>query len=256
MKRAAGEARVFGVHAVHALLQEQAAAVRELHLAAGSSNPRLQRLRKAAQGAGIPVCEVAREALDRQAGGVRHQGVMAVLAEAAQRASQPSLDALLAGLSEAPFLLVLDGVQDPHNLGACLRSAAAAGVHGVIVPRDRAVGLTPVARKVACGAAEMLPFIRVTNLARTLRQLQAQGIWVAGADGEAARSLYEADLRGPLALVMGAEGKGLRRLTRECCDLLLAIPMAAGMESLNVSVATGICLFEARRRLQALAPGG
>ncbi|MFQ5487089.1 MAG: 23S rRNA (guanosine(2251)-2'-O)-methyltransferase RlmB [Gammaproteobacteria bacterium] len=238
---------VFGVHAVHAVLHNQPAAVRELRLAAGSGNPRLQRLRKAAQAAGIPVLEVRRESLDEWAGAVRHQGVMAILGEEGGIAPQ-SLEGLLEGLAEAPFLLVLDGIQDPHNLGACLRSAAAAGVHGVIAPKDRAVGLTPVVRKVACGAAEQLPFIQVTNLARTLRRLQELGLWIAGADSEAPQTLYEADLSGSLALVMGAEGKGLRRLTRECCDLLLAIPMASAMESLNVSVATGICLFEARRQ--------
>ncbi len=246
MSRPAAQ-QVFGVHAVHAVLHNQPTAVRELRLAAGSGNPRLLRLRKAAQAAGIPVLEVQREALDLWAGAVRHQGVMAILGEEGGAVPQ-SLEGLLEGLTEAPLLLVLDGIQDPHNLGACLRSAAAAGVHGVIAPKDRAVGLTPVVRKVACGAAEQLPFIQVTNLARSLRRLQELGLWIAGADSEAPQSLYEADLSGPLALVMGAEGKGLRRLTRECCDLLVAIPMAGAMESLNVSVATGICLFEVRRQ--------
>jgi 23S rRNA (guanosine2251-2'-O)-methyltransferase len=145
-------------------------------------------------------------------------------------------------------LLVLDGVQDPHNLGACLRSADAAGVDAVIVPKDKAAGLTPVVRKVACGAAENVPFFQVTNLARTLRDLQERGIWLIGAAGEAESSLYQADLRGPLALVMGAEEQGMRRLTREHCDVLVNIPMAGSVESLNVSVATGICLFEAVRQ--------
>ncbi|HHO68213.1 MAG TPA: 23S rRNA (guanosine(2251)-2'-O)-methyltransferase RlmB, partial [Gammaproteobacteria bacterium] len=146
------------------------------------------------------------------------------------------------------FLLVLDGVQDPHNLGACLRSADAAGVHAVIVPRDRAAPLNGAARKVACGAADAVPLVRVTNLARTLRGLRDAGIWIYGAAGDAPQTLYEADLSGPLALVLGGEGKGLRRLTREHCDGLIAIPMAGSVSSLNVSVAAGICLFEARRQ--------
>ncbi len=149
-------------------------------------------------------------------------------------------------------MLVLDGVQDPHNLGACLRTADAAGAHAVIAPKDRAVGLTPVVRKVASGAVERVPFFQVTNLARTLRSLKERGIWVIGSDSESEVSIYDADLSGALALVMGSEGKGLRRLTRECCDWLIAIPMAGSVESLNVSVATGVCLFETRRiRLRA-----
>ncbi|HGX92090.1 MAG TPA: 23S rRNA (guanosine(2251)-2'-O)-methyltransferase RlmB, partial [Candidatus Tenderia sp.] len=148
------------------------------------------------------------------------------------------------------FLLILDGVQDPHNLGACLRSADAAGVDAVIVPKDKAAGLTPVVRKVACGAAESVPFYQVTNLARTLRELQELGVWLVGAAGEADTTVYQADLKGSLAIVMGAEEKGLRRLTREHCDSLIKIPMAGTVESLNVSVATGICLFEAVRQRQ------
>jgi 23S rRNA (guanosine2251-2'-O)-methyltransferase len=162
---------------------------------------------------------------------------------------EAALDPLLGDLDHPPLLLVLDGVTDPHNLGACLRSADAAGVDAVIAPRDRAGGLTPVACKVASGAAESVPFVQVTNLARTLRQLQTvHHCYVVGAAGEAATSLFAADLRGPLALVMGAEGEGLRRLTRETCDLLVCLPMAGRVESLNVSVATGVCLFEAVRQ--------
>ncbi len=155
---------------------------------------------------------------------------------------------ILAGLAEPPFLLVLDCVQDPHNLGACLRSADAAGIHAVIVPTDRAVSLTDTVRKVACGAAEHLPFVMVTNLARTLKQLKEAGLWLVGTADQAEQSLYEVDLIGPLAFVMGAEGKGLRRLTRECCDFLVHIPMAGSVECLNVSVAVGVCLFEAVRQ--------
>ncbi|MCB1854974.1 MAG: 23S rRNA (guanosine(2251)-2'-O)-methyltransferase RlmB, partial [Halieaceae bacterium] len=146
------------------------------------------------------------------------------------------------------LLLVLDGVTDPHNLGACLRSADAAGVDAVIVPRDRAADLSPVSRKVACGAAEVVPFVRVTNLARTLQALKERGVWLYGTAGEAQQSLYASDLTLPLALVMGAEGAGMRRLTREQCDFLVSLPMAGSVSSLNVSVASGICLFEARRQ--------
>jgi len=155
---------------------------------------------------------------------------------------------LLDQLAEPPFLLVLDQVQDPHNLGACLRSADAAGVHGVIAPRDNAVGLTPTVHKVASGAARTVPFFQVTNLARVLRTLKERGIWLVGAAGEAEQSIYQADLTGPLALVMGAEDTGLRRLTREECDFLVRIPMRGHVESLNVSVATGVVLFEALRQ--------
>ena len=155
---------------------------------------------------------------------------------------------MLDGLTEAPFLLVLDGVQDPHNLGACLRSADAAGVHAVIVPKDRATGITDIVSKVACGAAEAVPFFQVTNLARVLRELQQRGIWLVGLDERGEQTVYDMDLSGPLALVLGAEGGGLRRLTREHCDHVVAIPMAGTVSSLNVSVATGVCLFEARRQ--------
>jgi 23S rRNA (guanosine2251-2'-O)-methyltransferase len=161
---------------------------------------------------------------------------------------EPFLDSLLAGLQHPPFLLVLDGVTDPHNLGACLRSAEAAGVDAVIVPKDKSALITATVRKVACGAAEVVPFIPVTNLARTLRLLQERRIWVLGAAGEATASLYDTDLRGALALVLGSEGTGLRRLTREHCDSLFAIPMAGEVSSLNVSVSAGICLFEAVRQ--------
>ena len=152
------------------------------------------------------------------------------------------------------LLLVLDEVTDPHNLGACLRTADAAGVHAVIVPKDRSAQLNMTARKVACGAAETIPFVAVTNLSRTLESLQERGIWIAGAAGEAQSTLYEIDLRVPIAIVMGSEGKGLRRLTREHCDYLMSIPMAGALSSLNVSVATGLCLFEAVRQRAGLGP--
>lgn len=239
---------VFGFHAVSAALEGNARAIIEIRFAGQSENRRLEKIRTRAASLGIPLVAVPGRVLDEQAGGVRHQGVMALM-HAAQPLREKNLEALLDNLEgEPPLLLVLDGVQDPHNLGACLRTADAAGVHAVIAPRDRAVGLTPVVRKVASGAAEHMPFIQVTNLARTLRSLKARGIWVVGSDGEADASLFSADLTGPLALVMGAEGTGLRRLTRECCDWLVAIPMVGIVESLNVSVAAGVLLFEIRRQ--------
>jgi len=190
------------------------------------------------------------EVVERLAEGGRHQGVVA---EVEPRAGDPEtqLEEALEAAAGPPLLLVLDGVQDPHNLGACLRSADAAGVAAVIVPRDRAAGLTPVVRKVAAGAAESVPLVAVINLARTLRQLKERGVWLVGTDDAAGRSLFEADLTGPVALVMGSEGEGLRRLTRDCCDQLVSIPMAGAVESLNVSVAAGVALFEAVRQRAA-----
>jgi 23S rRNA (guanosine2251-2'-O)-methyltransferase len=176
-----------------------------------------------------------------------HQGVIA-FCQSTESYSEDDLQALLEGLDVPPFLLILDGVQDPHNLGACFRSADAAGVHAIIAPKDKSVGLTAVVSKVASGAAEAVPFVQVTNLARTLEILKEMGIWVYGAAGEAEQTLYQADLRGPIAIVLGSEGEGLRRLTRERCDVLLKIPMHGSVSSLNVSVATGIFLFEALRQ--------
>jgi len=175
------------------------------------------------------------------------------VAEIVPRAGDPEtqLEEALEAAQGAPLLLVLDGVQDPHNLGACLRSADAAGVTAVIAPRDRSAGLTAVARKVAAGAAETVPFVPVVNLARALRDLKERGVWLVGTDDTADKTLFEADLKGPVALVMGSEGEGLRRLTRECCDQLVSIPMAGAVESLNVSVATGVVLFEAVRQRTA-----
>jgi 23S rRNA (guanosine2251-2'-O)-methyltransferase len=238
---------VFGIHAVSSLLDHHADAVQVLYTLAGRRDKRLQSLVDKAKHAGIPVEECSRADLDARCPQV-HQGIVA-LSEATNREyHEQDLDALLDGLDHPPLLLVLDGVTDPHNLGACLRSAEAAGADAVIVPKDKSVQLSPTVRKVACGAAEIVPFVSVTNLARTLQSLQQRGIWVFGAAGEAQQSLYDADLKGPIALVLGSEGKGLRRLTREHCDSLLAIPMAGEVSSLNVSVSTGVCLFEAVRQ--------
>lgn len=239
--------RVFGLHAVRSLLERTPGRIRQLWVLDSRQDGRLQELVALADAARIPVALRSRRELDELGGQGQHQGVLAEV-EAQPVLTEAALPDFLSGLAEPPFLLILDGVQDPHNLGACLRSADAAGVHAVIVPRDKSVGLTPVVRKVACGAAETVPLVAVTNLARTLRGLREAGIWLYGAAGEACDTLYQTRLTGPLGLVLGGEGKGLRRLTREHCDGLFAIPMAGTVESLNVSVATGIALFEARRQ--------
>ncbi len=246
------EHRIFGLHAVEAALKT--GRVRELWLQAGRADVRLQRLKRRATGRGVVVHVIPRRELDEMAAGGRHQGAVAAVEEAKSLGEGHLLD-LLQATREPPLLLVLDGVTDPHNLGACLRSADAAGVTAVIAPRDRAAGLTATARKVASGAAETVPFIQVTNLARTLREIQEFGVWVVGLAGEGEFSLYDQRLDGPLAIVMGAEGKGLRRLTRETCDALLRIPMVGTVGSLNVSVAAGVALFEALRQ-RAIEAGG
>lgn len=243
----ANEERIHGLHAVRAALQADPDNVIEVWVDRLRRDPKIQAILKLAGEHGISIRHMTRRELDDELPGARHQGVAARF-RGAPAPTESDLDDLLDGLGVPPFLLVLDGVQDPHNLGACLRSADAAGVHAVIAPRDRAVGLTSTVRKVACGGAETVPFIQVTNLARCLRELQERGIWLVGAAGEAEHDVYQADLKGPLALVMGAEEKGMRRLTREACDSLVRIPMQGRVESLNVSVATGILLFEALRQ--------
>jgi len=237
----------YGIHAVRVLLLRSPARVRRLWLSGRRGGPRLAELQALAERAGVQVESADASRLDALSQNGRHQGVVA---EVAARSGDPEtqLEEALEAAQRPPLLLVLDGVQDPHNLGACMRCADAAGATAVIVPRARAVGLTPVVRKVAAGAAEALPLISVVNLARTLRDLKERGIWIVGADDSADRSLYEAEFDGPLALVMGSEGEGLRRLTRESCDQLVSIPMAGAVESLNVSVATGILLYEAVRQ--------
>ena len=241
---------VYGIHAVTSLLSHHGESVAQLFLQADrkdKKDKRFQEILDSAKRAGIPIVECSRAELDEKCAEV-HQGVLALSRPSIQEKHEKDLDALLENLNHPPFLLVLDGVTDPHNLGACLRSAEAAGVDAVIVTKDKSAQLSPTVRKVACGAAEIVPFISVTNLVRTLQSLQQRGIWIFGAAGEAPQSVYQADLKGPLALVLGSEGKGLRRLTRENCDTLVAIPMAGEVSSLNVSVSTGICLFEAVRQ--------
>jgi 23S rRNA (guanosine2251-2'-O)-methyltransferase len=242
------EGLVFGLHAVQAAVEGNPRSIAALWLDDQRKDRRINELGKRAQAAGIPVQWAAKGALDQLAGGGRHQGAVARVAGSAAR-NESFLEQLLTDLREPPFLLVLDGVQDPHNLGACLRTADAVGVHAVVAPRDRACGLTPVVRKVASGGAESVPFVQVTNLARTLDMLRNAGVWLVGtALEEATGDIYQARLTGPLALVLGAEEKGLRRLTRERCDEVVTIPMRGTVQSLNVSVAAAVCLFEALRR--------
>jgi 23S rRNA (guanosine2251-2'-O)-methyltransferase len=244
MKRAQ---RVFGLHAVTSLLQRNPARVSLLLALESRDDARMRQVLELAQKANVPVRRVARVELDELVSGVSHQGVVAETGNA-PAIGEKDLTDFLDGLERPAFLLILDGVQDPHNLGACLRTADAAGVDAIILPRDRSAPLNATVRKVACGAAEFVPVVRVTNLARVMRALRERGIWIYGAAGEADSSLYETDLSGPLTLVLGGEGKGLRRLTREHCDALVSIPLDGSVSSLNVSVATGVCLFEARRQ--------
>ncbi len=242
------EAWLHGLHAVAAALRYEPGQLRGLWVERQRRDARIQVLLDEAASRGVPIRQADRLELDRLSGGVRHQGILAQLVAQQRAYGEADLPALLAAAIGPALLLVLDGVQDPHNLGACLRSAAA-GVQAVIAPVDREVGLNATVRKVASGAAEIVPFVQVTNLARTLRGLQEQGIWIIGAAGEAEESLYEVDFTPSTAIVLGAEEKGLRRLTREVCDRLARIPLAeGGVESLNVSVAAGIFLFEARRQ--------
>lgn len=239
---------IVGIHAVRSALKHGAQRIEQVWFDKARRDRRLRQLLDEARAAGVEPTASDKASLDRMTGGANHQGVVAH-GEMPTSLGEAALDELLAALDVAPLLLVLDGVTDPHNLGACLRSADGAGVHAVIAPRDRAGGLTPVVCKVASGAAESVPFVQVTNLARTLRHLQeAHRVFVVGTDGEAGLDLFEADLRGPLAVVMGAEGEGMRRLTRDTCDQLVRLPMAGQVQSLNVSVATGVCLYEAVRQ--------
>lgn len=242
---------IYGIHAVNSILANSPERLIEVFVLKGREDKRLQPLLNELYALGISVQFVNRQTLDKKSNGEVHQGVIARVQEA-KELNEHDLDELLTR-KQNPLLLVLDGVTDPHNLGACLRTADAAGVSAVIVPKDKSAQLTSIARKVACGAAETVPLIRVTNLARTLRDLQQNhNIWVVGTAGEATETIYQTKLTGSLALVMGAEGEGMRRLTREHCDQLISIPMAGSVSSLNVSVATGVCLFEiVRQRLAA-----
>ena len=245
---------IAGINAVAAAVEHDAANVREVLLEAGAKNPRLAEIEAQALRRDIGVRRVARQAIEGVAGNLRHQGVVARYA-AAPTWSENELAGLVEGAEGRALLLLLDGVQDPHNLGACLRSAAAAGVTAVVIPKDKSVQVNATVRKTSAGAADRIPVVPVTNLSRTMRDLQKMGVWLHGLAGEAETSFYALDLRGNVGLVLGGEGEGLRRLTRENCDSLAAVPMpGAGkgaVESLNVSVAAGVVLFEAvRQRLQ------
>jgi 23S rRNA (guanosine2251-2'-O)-methyltransferase len=238
---------LFGLHVIESLLQHHPQQIIELWTDPQRRDQRVQEVLTLARAQGLKVQHAERATLDKMAEGGTHQGIVA-RCKNTHFYTEDHLPELLRHLHEPPLLLVLDSVQDPHNLGACLRTAEAAGVHVVLVPKDRAASLSATVRKVASGAAERVPLIQVTNLARTLRHLQEQGIWVVGTDSEAKHSLFESDLRLPLALVLGAEGSGLRRLTRETCDSLIKIPMRGAIESLNVAAAAAVCLFEAVRQ--------
>ena len=242
---------IVGINAVASAVEHDADNVREVLVEAGAKNPRLATIEEEARRRGIDVRRVAQNALDGVAGGLRHQGAAARYA-AAKTFDEDDLEGLVGAADGRALLLVLDGVQAPHTLGACLRSAAAAGVTAVVIPKDKAVQVNATVRKTSAGAADSIAVVRVTNLSRTLRELQKQGVWIYGLAGDATAPLYGIDLRGNVALVLGGEGEGLRRLTREHCDQLVALPMPgaaeSGVESLNVSVAAGVCLFEAVRQ--------
>lgn len=238
---------VYGLHAINAVLERSPERVLELWIAQPRHTTRLGELRERAERAGVRIQSVPGEALAKLVGEVAHQGAVAAVRPPKAWGEHDLAEALSQTL-EDPLLLILDGVTDPHNLGACVRTAAAAGAHAVLIPKDRAAAVDGVVRKVAAGAAEFVPVVSVTNLARTIDMLKERGIWVVGTDGAAPQSLFTADLKRPLAVVLGAEGDGMRRLTREHCDFLVSIPLSGQVESLNVSVAAGVALFEARRQ--------
>jgi 23S rRNA (guanosine2251-2'-O)-methyltransferase len=241
------ETWIVGINPVEGALVNDASRIRELLIEQGAHNPRVAALVDEARRLGVRVHARPRAMLDKISGYARHQGIAANYQAPAAK-SEHDLAALLGAAGDAVLLLVLDGVTDPHNLGACLRSAAAAGAAAVIVPKDRAVGVTPVVRRASAGAADRVPLIEVTNLARALRELKDAGVWLTGLAGDANTSLFDIDLRGKAALVLGGEGEGMRRLTRDACDHVARIPMPGAIESLNVSVAAGIALFEAVRQ--------
>jgi len=236
---------LFGFHAVGVRLKVAPQSIVEVYFEASRRDARMRQFLDRAKEAGVRLIEADGLRLSKLAGSHGHQGVAALVQPMEQARS---LDDLLDALSEPPLLLVLDGVTDPHNLGACLRVADGAGAHAVIAPKDHAAGINATVAKVASGAAETVPYFMVTNLARTLGELKERNIWVIGTSGDADKSIYQVDLKGPTALVLGAEGPGMRQLTRKTCDELVSIPMKGGVESLNVSVASGVCLYEALRQ--------
>lgn len=236
---------IFGFHAVTSRIRHEASSVEEIYVDSGRVDGRMKELVQAAKAAGVRVIPTDDQRLSNIVGTRRHQGVVA---KAGELSLARNLDELLDAIEGAPLLLVLDGITDPHNLGACLRVADGVGAHAVIAPKDRAVGLNATAAKVASGAAETVPYITVTNLARTLRELKDRDIMLVSTTNDVEKNIYGVDLSGGVAIVMGSEGEGMRRLTRETCDVLVQIPMFGSVESLNVSVASGVCLYEARRQ--------
>ena len=236
---------IFGFHAVTSRIRHEASSVEEIYVDSGRSDGRMKELIQAAKSAGVRIIPTDDQRLSNIVGTRRHQGVVA---KAGELSLARNLDELLDAIDGPPLLLVLDGITDPHNLGACLRVADGVGAHAVIAPKDRAVGLNATAAKVASGAAETVPYITVTNLARTLRELKDRDIMLVGTTDDVEKNIYDVDFSGGIAIVMGSEGEGMRRLIRETCDVLVQIPMFGSVESLNVSVASGVCLYEARRQ--------
>ncbi|MES2037592.1 23S rRNA (guanosine(2251)-2'-O)-methyltransferase RlmB [Undibacterium sp. Ji83W] len=236
---------IFGFHAVTSRIRHEASSVEEIYVDSSRVDGRMKDLLQAAKAAGVRIIPADDQRLSNIVGTRRHQGVVA---KASELSLARNLDELLDAIDGPPLLLVLDGITDPHNLGACLRVADGAGAHAVIAPKDRAVGLNATAAKVASGAAETVPYITVTNLARTLRELKDRDIWLVGTTDEVEKNIYDVDFKVGCAIVMGSEGEGMRRLTRETCDMLVSVPMFGSVESLNVSVASGVCLYEARRQ--------
>jgi 23S rRNA (guanosine2251-2'-O)-methyltransferase len=251
MKQSPSTSLLIGIHSVDSALTTARQQLRLVTIAQECRNPRVRELGERARAEGVRVVTESRAVLDRRSDDQRHQDIIAEF-EAVNIGTEKDLDRVLESIDGTPLVLVLDGVQDPHNLGACLRTAEAAGVNLVVLPKDRSAGLTPVARRSASGAAEVLPILFATNLARVLRRLKDAGIWLAGTSDSAGQDLYQTDLSGPLGLVLGSEGKGMRRLTADLCDYHLQIPMQGSVGSLNVSVATAVCLFEIVRQRMSL----
>ncbi|QDE39071.1 23S rRNA (guanosine(2251)-2'-O)-methyltransferase RlmB [Luteibacter pinisoli] len=241
------ETWIVGINPVEGALANDPERIRELLVEQNSKNARLNEIIAVARKRGIQVRTMGKEQLEKTSGESRHQGVVARY-ETPPMLGENDLEGLIEAAGHDALVLVLDGVTDPHNLGACLRSAAAAKVTAVVVPKDRAVGLTPTVRRASAGGADLVPMVAVTNLARALRTLKDAGVWITGLDGETEKTIYQVDFKGPVALVLGSEGDGMRRLTVDTCDFVAKIPMPGRMESLNVSVATGIVLFEVLRQ--------
>jgi len=241
--------KIFGIHVVQTVLDKNPDEITGLCLQDNyEKNRKLTAIAKQAKRSDINVTVLKRKQLDEYVPNANHQGVVAFVDETRASLVENDLDSILDNVPGSPLILILDQIQDPHNLGACLRTAKAAGVNVVIAPKDSSVSITPVVKKVACGAAETLPYIQVTNLARTMKKLQDLGVWITGTSLETEKTLYDVDYKGATAFVVGSEGKGMRRLVREHCDYLVKIPMPGDMESLNASVAAGVCLFEVVRQ--------